>query len=122
MKIGRQFLVFILGGILCALLDVGTMQLLIEVGINPLVAATAGFLLGLTVNFLFHSRVTFTSTAAWNVLPRFLLVVALNYLLTIACVSLFIHLLGSALFGKIVSLPVVAINGFTLSRYWVFRS
>jgi hypothetical protein len=30
-------------------------------------------------------------------------------------------LTGDALPGKLVSLPLVAVNGFILSKYWTFR-
>jgi hypothetical protein len=32
-----------------------------------------------------------------------------------------VHLAGDFIFGKLLSLPVIAINGFILSRNWVFR-
>jgi hypothetical protein len=32
-----------------------------------------------------------------------------------------VALLGIPLAGKLVSLPVVALNGFVLSKYWIFK-
>ena len=48
--------------------------------------------------------------------------VALNYLLTVGLVGAAHQLLGSALAGKLVSLPLVAVNGYLLGRYWIFRA
>lgn len=116
-----QFIVFILGGALSALVDIGLMQLLISQGSGALVGTSAGFLAGLTVNFAFHAKVTFRSLATPQRFGRYLCVVAVNYLLTIGLVSLALWLGWSALTGKVISLPVVAVNGYFLSKYWIFK-
>lgn len=117
----RQFGVFIAGGVLSAVVDIGMMQLLIHQGLHHTPAATAGFLAGLGVNYLFHSRVTFARPASGGSFARYLAVVGMNYVLTIGCVALAVHFFDSPLAGKILSLPLVAVNGFLLSRYWIFR-
>lgn len=117
----RQFLVFVLVGLLCAALDVTTMQLLIAQGTNALLAASLSFLLGLILNFALHSSVTFGAPRSARNLARFMVVVLVNYLFTLALVKLSLLWLGNALVGKLVSLPCVAANGFLLSRAWVFR-
>lgn len=117
----RQFLVFLAGGLLCAGVDVGAMQLLLAAGGHHTAAASAGFAAGLLVNYAFHSRVTFAQAASSASFARYLCVVGLNYAITLGCVALSVQLLGQALPGKLVSLPVVAINGFVLSKYWIFR-
>lgn len=116
-----QVFVFIAGGCLSALIDVGLMQLLIAAGMAPLLAASAGFLVGLAVNFAFHARVTFNTLATPATFTRYLCVVALNYLLTIGMVALAMALVGSALAGKLASLPVVALNGYFFGKYWIFK-
>lgn len=119
----RQFLVYVGGGVLCALIDIGLMQWLLRLGAPLLAASTAGFGAGLAVNYAFHAKVTFSSMAGagGRSFGRYLCVVALNYLLTIAMVSLAQALAGSPLAGKILSLPLVAVNGYLLGRYWIFR-
>ncbi|KQN75998.1 hypothetical protein ASF04_06775 [Duganella sp. Leaf61] len=132
----RQFLVFVGGGLLCTALDVGVMQgLLLGIGLSVTAATTAGFATGLLLNYAFHARVTFGRLHSAGAFLRFLCVVGLNYLLTIACVSAALVLAragmgagaaseataGVALIGKLVSLPLVACNGFLLSKYWIFR-
>lgn len=117
----RQFALFVAGGLLCALVDIGLMQALIGAGMHYASATTAGFLAGLLVNYGFHSRVTFGQASTTSSFARFLCVVGLNYLLTMACVSLSVSFLGSPLPGKILSLPLVALNGFVLSKFWIFK-
>lgn len=117
----RQFGVFIAVGLVCAAVDVGFMYWLISAKVSPLVSASWGFALGLCMNFLLHSRLTFKASASWQRLGRFLWVVALNYGVTLACVQAADFWLANPLLGKLISLPVVAISGFYLSRIWVFK-
>lgn len=117
----RQFGVFLSVGLVCAVLDVGTMLGLMRMGIAPLVATSWGFVLGLVLNFVLHSRMTFKAGGNWDSLWRFLGVVTLNYGITVAFVAATTVWLDAPLTGKLVSLPVVALNGFWLSRCWVFR-
>lgn len=116
-----QFVVFVAGGGLSALVDIGAMQLLMHYGVGALPATSAGFAAGLLVNFAFHAKVTFNSMATPGRFMRFMCVVGINYLITIALVALALALSASALAGKLASLPVVAINGYFLSKHWIFK-
>ncbi len=116
-----RFFVFVGVGITSAVLDVGLMQLLIWFGANYLAATTLGFIAGLTVNFLLHTRITFGAAYSHGAFLRFMAVVLANYLITLMAVSLLHEWTGIALLGKLLSLPLVAVNGFLLSKYWVFR-
>lgn len=116
-----QFIIFVAGGVLCALIDIGVMQLLIANSIAPVIAASSGFLAGLLVNYAFHAKVTFKNVTTPATFARFMGVVGINYLITIALVALGMAWWQSALIGKVASLPVVALNGFFLSKYWIFK-
>lgn len=117
----RQFGLFLFGGVLCALIDIGLMQLLLRNGLHFTSATTAGFLAGLLVNYAFHSRVTFEAAATPSSFARYLCVVGINYVLTLGCVALAQALAGMPLAGKIASLPLVSINGYLLGKYWIFK-
>ena len=56
-------------------------------GFSVAAATSAGFATGLLLNYAFHARVTFGRLHSAGAFLRFLCVVALNYLLTIAFVS-----------------------------------
>jgi putative flippase GtrA len=116
-----QFVVFIAGGGLSALVDIGVMQLLIMNQVSALAATSAGFVAGLGVNYAFHSKVTFKNVINAGTLARFICVVGINYMLTLAMVAVSLALFQNALIGKLVSLPVVAVNGFFLSKHWIFK-
>lgn len=117
----RQFLVFVSVGVACALVDIGLMQLLLHFGTAPVPAASAGFVAGLLLNFLLHMKVTFAANWSAGAAVRYAVVVAINYGITVGLVAASAHLLELPLAGKIVSLPVIAANGFVLSKHWVFK-
>ena len=116
----REFAVFVAGGTLCALVDVGLMQLLLSVGVHYSLAASAGFGTGLLLNFAIQSRIFKTSASA-GTFARFLCVIAINYGLMLACVALAAHLFDHPLAGKLLSLPITSINGYILGKRWVYR-
>jgi putative flippase GtrA len=118
--IARQFLVYVLVGVLSAVLDIGTMQSLLLVGLGYPLAVSAGFVVGLLFNYVAHQRVTFKTTHSFRSVWRFAVLLLLNYGLTLACVEIGVQVLDSVLAGKLLSLPIVALNGFVLGRYWVF--
>ena len=117
----RQFLLYLAGGVASALIDVGLMQFLIYSGVDYVAATSVGFVAGLIFNYGYHATVTFTAPPSGRSMGRYLAVVAMNYLFTLACVALSVHLVDMAVVGKLLSLPLVAINGFILGKYWIFK-
>lgn len=116
-----QWLLYLVGGVLSAVVDVGLLQLLLSGGCALVLATAGGFLAGLLLNFTFHARYTFGTLYSGATLARYLCVVAGNYLLTLACVGAADTLLHLAVLGKLASLPLVAASGFLLGKHWVFR-
>ena len=121
MTLNRQFLIFIGGGLTSAVIDIGMLQFMLFAGANYIFAVTGGFLLGLLVNFIFHANLTFRSTMKLSIFLRFVFVVAINYLITIAFVSISFSMFENVLIGKIASLPVIAIIGFLSGKHWIFK-
>jgi putative flippase GtrA len=119
--VASQFLVFVTVGVFSALLDIIIMKLLLLAKFNFLVATTVAFALNIIVNFTFHVKFTFSSSFAYGNFWRYLVLVAINYCITVVIVATFEHLMRAPMIGKLVSLPVIAIIGFVLSRAWVFR-
>ena len=117
----HQFLTYIAVGLICALIDIGLMKLLISFNTNYIIATTAGFVVGLTVNFFLHTHITFKAGYAHSALFRYLIVVLANYCLTLLCVTALHQGLDMAILGKILSLPLVALNGFFLSKKWIYK-
>tara|TARA_R110000851_G_scaffold333320_1_gene512106 strand:+ start:4490 stop:4858 length:369 start_codon:yes stop_codon:yes gene_type:complete len=120
--IASQFSIYILVGIVSALIDVGLMQLLISFGLHHLIAASCGFFVGLIVNFLLHSRITFKEDYSHSMLARYITVVLANYVLVLIVIQIFNSWLSMPIVGKLFSLPLVALNGFFLSKYWIYKT
>ena len=120
--IARQFSVYIAVGLVSAVTDVGLMQFLISFDAHYLIAATFGFVVGLAVNFLLHSRITFKEVYSFRMFARYMAVVLVNYVLILIVVQIFHESLSMPVLGKVVSLPLVAINGFFLSKHWIYKS
>lgn len=117
----RQLATFLVVGVLSALIDVGLMQLLLMQGVPVVPATSAAFVLGLLFNITCHARYTFSAVITRATVVRYLCVVALNYGITVACVTAGTALGAAPVVGKIVSLFIVPVNGFLLGKYWVFR-
>jgi putative flippase GtrA len=119
----RRFLRYIVVGLTSTAIDVACVAVLLRTDLSYWLAVTLGFIAGLIVNYLLH--VAYTFGARLKVVAqavRYGTVVALNYLLTLAIVWIGHELLGGpVLAAKIASLPIIAMTGFLLSKYWVFR-
>lgn len=121
MIIRKQFFFFILVGLFCALIDILSAKMLVHFGVYYSIAVTVGFLLGLLANYILHAKVTFRAASSHATVMKFGVVVAINYAFTLLLTYLSVQISGDFLGGKLLSLPVVAVNGFLLSRYWVFK-
>lgn len=116
-----QFPVYVAIGLISAAVDILIIQTLVWSGFHYTVGVTFGFLVGFLVNYLGHTRVTFKKQETFGNVLEFILVLLLNYLITLFFVALSEHFLDSIVIGKIASLPVVAVNGFLWGKYWVFK-
>lgn len=119
--VAQQFFTYIMIGIISAAIDIGLMQFLIFFGIHYLASTTFGFAVGLFVNFLLHVRITFGARYSHGAFTRYIVVVLANYVLTLLAVEVFHDWLNMPLLGKVLSLPLVAVNGFLLSKYWIYK-
>lgn len=116
-----QLITYLGVGVLSAVVDIGTMEGLIFFGVHYGSAASLGFAVGLVFNYICHARVTFRAKSKMSTVFRFGILVLVNYLLTMICVVACQQWFDSALTGKLLSLPLVAANGFLAGKYWVFR-
>jgi putative flippase GtrA len=117
----RQFAVFLLGGLLSAGVDIACMILLLQGGADAVMAASLGFAAGLAINYLYHAKVTFAVKVSAASVAKYFSIVGINYLTTVAMVSVADHMFASPLAGKVASVPLVAVTGFVLGRLWAFR-
>lgn len=121
MLMKKQLFLYLSVGIICAFIDIAISRLLVNFGLYYGLAVSIGFTVGLVINYFLHLTLTFNAAGTKSTLAKYGVVVATNYLITILFSFISINIFGDFLIGKIISLPVIAINGFILGRYWVFK-
>jgi putative flippase GtrA len=117
----KQFAVFILVGGVSAFIDVGLMLGLMRIGVGYFLAAAMGFIASVALNYFLHATFTFGGAKTAHSAFRFASVVAMNLGLSLLFVELGQQLFSAPVFGKLISLPIVAVNGFLWSKHWVFK-
>jgi putative flippase GtrA len=121
MNFPRQFIVFCFVGVISVAVDLVTLLELLQLEVPPLIAVTISFIAGMLVNIWLHANLTFKTTLNTDRVVRFLMILCINYLVTLSAV-LFLEKQGfSYLLGKLISLPLIAIHGFLWSRLWIFK-
>jgi putative flippase GtrA len=114
---------FLLVGVLSYLTDAGSLALLHGgAGVPLLVATSIAFALGLGVNYGLNRVLTFGSDALIRYeVPRYLLLVVANYVITLGLVGGLTAAGLPYLASKTVSTAVLAVANFVAYRSWVFR-
>ena len=117
-----QFARYVLVGGFSAVVDLSALWMLLQARLPRPIALAVALVLGIAINYLLHHRFTFRSTR--RVDPRsiglFLAIVGINYLLTLAIVEAGLAIGLTVMWSKLVSLPVIALNGFLFNRRFVF--
>lgn len=121
-RIDLSLVRFLAVGLLVTLIDLGLTYLIDRLTGQRALAVTTGFAAGLAAGYLLHARISFAaSLAPTRQIPRLLVTVGINYLLTLCIVEACARLLGwPTLSGKLISLPVVALSSYFLSRKWIY--
>ncbi|MDD2663768.1 MAG: GtrA family protein [Dechloromonas sp.] len=121
-RIDLSLVRFLAVGLLVTLIDLGLTYLIDRLTGQRALAVTTGFAAGLAAGYLLHARISFAAPLApTRQIPRLLVTVGINYLLTLGIVEACARLFGwPTLSGKLISLPVVAASSYLLSRKWVY--
>jgi putative flippase GtrA len=114
---------FLIIGALSFILDAGTLFLthgLLHIWL-PL-ATTLAYAVAFTVNFSLNRLWTFGSTAALTgQATRYLVLIGVNYLITLLMVNGLAAIGISYLLAKVMSTAVIAVINYIAYRNWVFR-
>lgn len=116
-----QFLLFGIVGGISAGIDAGGFELLLSLGVLPLVASPISFLSSFAFNFFANRSLVYRAKPDWWQLVRYTTLVAVNTLISTGLVAGGIALGISPLFAKIGSIAIIALWNFVLLRVWVFR-
>jgi len=116
-----KFLVYVIVGSLSAIIDVTTLYILISLDTTQRLAVTVAFIAGFAFNVKAHATFTFASPLTRKSALKFTAVVAINYLLTLLIIETLTALSCSLMAAKVVSLPIIAVSGYSLGRHWAFK-
>ena len=121
MSVKRQFVVFVAVGVATTVVDVWSLAGMLRLNLASGVATTFAFALALVTNYCGHALFTFRAMFTHGSMLRFGVIVLLNYLITMLCVTASKFSLDSVMIGKFASIPVMTAISFLSGRYWIFR-
>lgn len=114
--------IYCMVGLTSALIDVVGLKLFSEyVGLSDIYAVTIAYIMGMLFNYTAHSVLTFKTKMSRNCFVKYLIVVALNYFLALLIVILLKAFGLTLILSKILSLPVIFLSGFILSKRWIYK-
>lgn len=119
----KQFIIFLFVGGSSALVDIGSLYLFNKILLwNNELSISLAFILGLVFNYFAHTYFTFQNKASVVNLIKYLILVLLNYINTIVLMYLlteFLHI--DIIIAKVITLPIIAITTFVISKIWVYK-
>lgn len=120
----KQFASYFTGGVLAVALHLAVLLLLVErFEVAPLLATSAGFALGVCVNYYYQYYITFKSARSHKqALPIFVLLAVIMLQLNSVIFWLLWDKLGAHyLLAQIFSTGVVFLANFTINKRYTFR-
>lgn len=123
MKVGQQFVSFLMVGGLATALQYLILIALVQLGSADVVMASSiGFAISAIFNYLLNRRMTFRSSRAHTqALPRFMVVACTGLILNALCLSLLHDQVGlHYLIAQVIATIVTLVWNFVLNRLWTF--
>jgi putative flippase GtrA len=120
-EILRQAFKFTLVGIISTIADIGVLRILISLKADDVIAIGLSFFIGVIINYMLHGIYTFQSTLSRKSIVKYFAVIIMNYLITNLIIFTFKEYNYSIIYSKLISIPFIAINGFILSKYWIYK-
>lgn len=121
----KTLIVYGVIGAFSALINLLIFALLYDVfHIDYKFAVTISYFAAVLFNFISNRQITFNGSDQHVILHlcKYLIMIALNYLLTLFIVHFVVTKLSlTPYIGVIVSIIVTAFIGFTLSKFWIFK-
>jgi putative flippase GtrA len=121
----KSILSFLIVGGLSALINLFSFIVLWEViDINYQLAVSISFVLSVIFHFMANRRFTFNSHGAhfFNHVTKYLVMVALNYTITMIVVHAAVEILQlSPYIGICLAIGTTVCSGYLISRFWVFQ-
>lgn len=121
-RVPVQFGRYLVVGVISAAIDIAALWLLLSAQMGRALAVAVAMVAGMVANYALHRVYTFRTRSPLGVssVALYVVIVGCNYVLTLAIIEVGLRLGLSVMWGKVVSLPVIALTGFVLTRRFVF--
>lgn len=117
----KQICKFASVGIISTIVDVGILRFLLSISMGEYIAIALSYFLGVIVNYMLHGLYTFNYSLSKKSAYKYCAVILLNYLITNLIIYIFQKYSFNIIYSKMCSIPFIAINGFILSKYWIYK-
>ncbi|MHB1010229.1 MAG: GtrA family protein [Propionibacteriaceae bacterium] len=107
-------------GVASASVDAGMFSLLYALGVAAPAASAIGFLSAFAVNYSGNRALVFRVVHSRKMLIRYVLLVALNFVLSTSIVAGLVAVSLQAHVAKLISMAVIALINYWLMSRWVF--
>ncbi len=116
-------IIFLFIGVTSAIIDVGSLYILKKFfSLGDIIAISIAFLLGLIFNYICNTYLTFKSRISKERFIRYLILVIINYLITLFLINILIELFTvNIILAKIISLPIIVVISYSVSKSWVYK-
>lgn len=122
-KIAYKLASFVTIGALNTLVGASVTSLLAWAGVNPLLATTVGYALGLCVSYVLNSRYTFSQRRSKQNVARFMVCFAISFLANLGTVYLATYVFHVPhVIASLTGMPVYTVVFYLLCDRWVFRN
>ena len=119
----KQFIKFSGVGIVGTVVQYVTLFMLVQlVGVYPVLASTAGFVLGAFVNYYLNYIYTFRSAKShFDAMPKFFTVATVGLFLNAMIMEFFISFFGLPyIIAQLIATALVLLWNFAANRMWTF--
>ncbi|MGP2410212.1 GtrA family protein [Yersinia enterocolitica] len=116
----KQFFIYISIGVISALVDIVMLKISMYYYSGIMESTLIGYISGLIVNYILHSIFTFKTSMAISKILKYLVVVFVNYWITVFIIFISVFYFSDVIYGKIISLPIIAFIGYITSKRWIY--
>lgn len=120
-QINQLLRFLVIGGISVVLDYLSFLFLLHAMNASLFLANSIAYIIGFAFNFFGHAFFTYQMKPGLYTAVKYTVTAIVNYGLSLGIIFIGILFFPSPEFWKFISICVIAINGFLMGRFWIFR-
>lgn len=119
-KIARQFVVFVMAGVMNTAFGYSIFALLVFLGMHYVLAVLGSTIVGIIFNFFTLGRLVFQNNNN-SLFSKFLLLYGILYLVNISIVSILNLIISNLYINGAIAIMTCAMLSFFVNKYYVFK-